>query len=95
MEFVTETTLIVSFNGKAVPSLFPCYRCIWSVDHIIRQLLLLLQSRDSSVGIATGYGLDDQVVGFLHVVQTGSGVHPGSYPMGTGSSFPGAKAARA
>jgi hypothetical protein len=25
----------------------------------------------------------------LHVVQTGSGVHPNSYPMGTGGSFPG------
>jgi hypothetical protein len=28
----------------------------------------------------------------LHV-QTGSGVHPASYPMGTGGSFPGGKAA--
>jgi hypothetical protein len=27
----------------------------------------------------------------LHVVQTGSGVHPTSYTMGTGSSFPGVK----
>jgi hypothetical protein len=31
----------------------------------------------------------------LHVVQTGSGVRPTSYPMGTGGSFPGAKAAGA
>jgi hypothetical protein len=30
----------------------------------------------------------------LHRVQTSSGVHPASYPMGTGSSFPGGKAAR-
>jgi hypothetical protein len=27
----------------------------------------------------------------LHVVQTGSGVHPTFYTMGTGSSFPGVK----
>jgi hypothetical protein len=27
----------------------------------------------------------------LHVVQTGSGIHPTSYTMGTGSSFPGVK----
>jgi hypothetical protein len=27
----------------------------------------------------------------LHVVQTGSGVYPVSYPMGTGGSFPGVK----
>jgi hypothetical protein len=30
---------------------------------------------------------------FLQVVQTGSGVHPSSYPMGTGGYFPGVKAA--
>jgi hypothetical protein len=44
---------------------------------------------DSSVGIATGYGLDGlgSIPGrgkrFLHSVQTGSGPHPASYPMGT------------
>jgi hypothetical protein len=27
----------------------------------------------------------------LHVVQTGSGAHPASYPMETGDSFPGVK----
>jgi hypothetical protein len=27
----------------------------------------------------------------LHSVQTGSGAHPVSYPMGTGGSFPGGK----
>jgi hypothetical protein len=31
----------------------------------------------------------------LHSIQTGSGVHPTSYPMSTGSSFPGDKAAGA
>jgi hypothetical protein len=61
--------------------------------------------RDSAVGIATGYGLDDQGVGvrvlvgqdfsILYVVETGSGVHPPSYPIGTGGSFPGSKAAGA
>jgi hypothetical protein len=48
------------------------------------------------------YGLDDQGVPLpvgagnfsLHRrVQTGSGAHPASYPIGTGSSFPGGKAA--
>jgi hypothetical protein len=48
--------------------------------------------RDSSVGIATGYGLEDQgVKNFLHVVQTRSGVHPTSYPMGKGVLSPGVK----
>jgi hypothetical protein len=32
-----------------------------------------------------------QEFSLLHVVQTGSGVHPTSYTMGTGGSFPGAK----
>jgi hypothetical protein len=57
------------------------------------------------VGTATGYGLNDRGVGvesrwgqefsLLHVVQIGSRPHPPSYPMGTGGSFPGSKAAAA
>jgi hypothetical protein len=48
---------------------------------------------DSSVGIATGYGLDGPWiesrwgVRFFSHVQTGPGAHPASYTMGTGS-FP-------
>jgi hypothetical protein len=59
--------------------------------------------RDSSVGIALGYELDDRgstgrfSAGdgnfSLHSrVQNGSGAHPASYPMGTGNYFPGGKA---
>jgi hypothetical protein len=49
------------------------------------------KSPDSWVGISTGYELDDGGVGvrqefsFLHVVKTGSGVHPISYQMGVGA----------
>jgi hypothetical protein len=60
--------------------------------------------QDSAVGIATAYGLDDREVEFesrygqellfLDLVQTGCGVHPTSYSLGTGGSFPGGKAAR-
>jgi hypothetical protein len=64
------------------------------------------KSSDSSVGIATGYGLDDRGsrVRFpegagnlsLHRVPNGSGAHPASYPMGTGGgSFSVSKAAGA
>jgi hypothetical protein len=71
---------------------FPCPHCF--------------KSRDSSVGIALGYGLDDRGSRFrfpagagnfsLHNrVQNGSGAHPASYPMDTRSSFPGGKAAGA
>jgi hypothetical protein len=63
-------------------------------------------SRDSSVGIALGYGLDDRGSGvrfpagdgnfsLSHRVQNGSGAHPASYPMGTRGSFPGGKSAGA
>jgi hypothetical protein len=63
-------------------------------------------SRDSSVGIALGYGLNDR--GFRvrfpagagnfslqHRVQNGSGAHPASYPVRTRGSFAGGKAAEA
>jgi hypothetical protein len=64
------------------------------------------QSRDSSVGIALGYGLDDRGsrvlfpagagnFSFHHRVQNGSGTHPASYPMGIRGSFPRGKAAGA
>jgi hypothetical protein len=53
----------------------------------------------TGAGIATGYGLDGpgsisavQDFPLLHSVQTDSGTHPASYPMGTGGSFPGGKA---
>jgi hypothetical protein len=49
--------------------------------------------------MANGYGLDDEGVkssylssqefSLLHVVQTGSGAHPASHPMGMGGSFSG------
>jgi hypothetical protein len=68
---------------------------------LFRPAPLMPRSRDSAVGIATGYGLDGRGVGVqillgkdfssLHVVQTNYGVHPASYPMGNGGSFPGIK----
>jgi hypothetical protein len=64
----------------------------------------MLKSRDGSVSIALGFGLDDRGsrVRFLagagnfslhHHVQNNSGAHPASYPMGTRGSFPGCKVA--
>jgi hypothetical protein len=64
------------------------------------------KSRDSSVGIALGYGLYDRgskvrfpagVGNFSlhHRVQNGCGAHPSSYPVGTSVVFPGGKAAGA
>jgi hypothetical protein len=58
-------------------------------------------SRDSSVGIAKGYGMNVRIsipgkerdFSLLQRVQTGFGAHPASYLMGNGGSFPGKKAA--
>jgi hypothetical protein len=94
------STFILSYLGRhwSVCSLRDFPTKLASSQPPSRPLLLLL-SRDSVVGIATGYGLDDRGVGvrvsvktFLHVVQTGSRVHP-TYLIGTEGSFPGCKAA--
>jgi hypothetical protein len=68
--------------------------------------MYLRKSRDSSVGIALGYGLEvwgsrvrfPAVAGnsSLHRrVQNGSEAHPVSYSMGSRGSYPGGKAAGA
>jgi hypothetical protein len=71
-----------------------------------KKSMMNCRSLDSSFGIATGYELDDRMIGIRfpavagnfslrHRVQAGSGAHPASYPMGTGGSFPGGKTAGA
>jgi hypothetical protein len=67
---------------------------------------VLTKSRDSSVGIALGYGMNDRGsrvqfpagagnFSLHHRVQNGSGAHPASYTMGTRVSYRGGKAAGA
>jgi hypothetical protein len=69
-------------------------------------LLVDCNTWESSVNIVTGYRLDvrgvavrvpvgSRMFSSIHIVQTGSGAHPASYPMVTGGSFPGGKAAGA
>jgi hypothetical protein len=61
--------------------------------------------RGSSVSIMSGYGLNDRAIEVRSpaeardfssnlCVQTGSGAHPASCPMGTGVLFPGVKCGR-
>jgi hypothetical protein len=75
-------------------------------DFYFTSVISLFRNRYSSVGIALGYGLDDQVsrvrfpagagnFSLHHRVQNGSGAYPASYPMGTRGSFFGGKAAGA
>jgi hypothetical protein len=64
----------------------------------------LARSRVSSGSIVSDYGLDDRAIEVRSpagakyfssnlCVQTGSGAHPASCPMGTGGPFPGGKSA--
>jgi hypothetical protein len=68
-----------------------------------KKIYIYIYSHGNVVGIVTSYGLDCREIGvqgpggqkFLlpHIVQTGFGVHPTSYAVSTGVSFPGGKAA--
>jgi hypothetical protein len=67
------------------------------LPRIFRSILDVDRSRDSAVGIAgrpEGSEFESRQgdeFSLLHIVHTGSGVHPTSYKMGTGGSFPGVK----
>jgi hypothetical protein len=79
----------------------------YSNRNSIKLLIILLvylysRSRVSSGSIVSDYGLDDRAIGVrfpvgakdfscILCVQTGSGAHPASCPMGTGGPFPGGK----
>jgi hypothetical protein len=75
-----------------------------TMTSVLRNESTIFHIANSSVGIATGYGLDDRgstvrfpagVGNFSlhHHDQTGSGAHPASYSMGARGCFPGDKAA--
>jgi hypothetical protein len=63
------------------------------LEEILWMCLLLEEQGCGMVAQWYGDGLDGidsrqgQDFSLLHVVQTGSGAHPASYPMGTGGSF--------
>jgi hypothetical protein len=87
-------------------SMFCQLHKLHDMDWGINKVIMNGKSRDSSVGIALGYGLDNRGSRYrfpagagnfsLHRrVQNGSGAHPASYPMRTRGFFPGVKAAGA
>jgi hypothetical protein len=68
--------------------------------------MYVYESRNSSVSIALGYGMDNRgsrvrfpaeagKFSLHHRVQNASGANPASYPIGIGGFFPGSKAAGA
>jgi hypothetical protein len=76
---------------------------VCSLPTYYMQALVNAWSRGSSVSIVFGYRLDDRAIEVRSPaeargissnfwVQTGSGAHPASSPVGTGSPFPGGKA---
>jgi hypothetical protein len=73
------------------------------MNNIYQLVLISCRSRVGSGSIVSDYGLDDRAIGVRFLagakdfscslsVQTGSGAHPASCPMGTGGPFPGGKA---
>jgi len=85
----------MSFSYPSIMLFRIFYRIRFEIYNIC-WLHILTVGRDSSVGIATGYGLDGPGIErrwgarFSAPVQTGPGAHPASCTTGTGS-FPGAK----
>jgi hypothetical protein len=80
------------------------FRTLWFTYLFNVTLISLVgnkRSRGSSGSIVSDYGLDDWAIevqpptgadfSSSPCIQTGSGAHPASYPMGTGGSFPGGK----
>jgi hypothetical protein len=76
----------ISFNQDACSNVQTLIKRSLVLICTFRENTAVVMSWDSSVGIATGYGLGDGGVGVrvlvgqelssLHVVQTGSGTHP-------------------
>jgi hypothetical protein len=100
----SSVTTLPSEKLQKIRLLFdlPSYLC----SNVFTSDLIKNKSRDSSVGIALGYGLDDRGsrvrfpagagnFSLHHRVQNDSGAHPASYPMDNRGSFPGGKAAEA
>jgi hypothetical protein len=83
------STFSLSYSMVAVLSQPLLCRSVMSLLQYFKCSTLNHKSGDSAVGIATGYGLNDQGVGAQ--VPVGSGAHPASYPMGTRGSLTGGK----
>ena len=83
-------------NISPLPGFDP--RTVQSVASRYKDCIIPARGPDSSVGVATDYGLDVPRIESrwgrdFPPVQTGPGAHPGSCTMGTGS-FPGVKCGR-
>jgi hypothetical protein len=93
-------------NGPSYKEMFVTCTISIGINNNYNLYLKHPSVRDSSVGMALGYGLDDRGsrvrfpagagnFSLHHRVQNGSEPHLASYPMGTRYSFPGGKTAGA
>jgi hypothetical protein len=105
VHFYLFSDLPSSYNNNLLVIQFYLQICIMLLSSFVIPRLFISctfhvsMSRDSAVGVVIGYGLDDQGVRVqdperpkiltLHIVQTGSGAHPASYPMGMGAKVAG------
>ena len=93
LSFVSNYVLIIRYSNENYEWLK--LHCLCNVQEI-SVLYIVYCGPGSSVGIATGYGLNGPGIesrrgaGFSAPVQTGRGAHPASCTMGT-ESFPGVK----
>jgi hypothetical protein len=63
---------------------------------VLLELLIIILLSEWHVGMTADWKTDEQdlesrqnqELSFLHIVQTGPGAHPASYPMDTGAPFP-------
>jgi hypothetical protein len=84
----------LSYRGSCYMCCYPCS----NIPTVIFPCPEENQRQSSSFCIAIGYGLDGpgsipcRGKICLHSIQTSSGAHPASYPMGTRGEFPGGEA---
>jgi hypothetical protein len=100
-------SLVIVFAYRLIPlfsSFFNRHLLSISLNYVTNNLfdclLFALSSSKTAVALSTGYLLDDREVEVrdpvgskfaFYIVHKGRRVHPTSYPLGTGCSFPGVK----
>jgi hypothetical protein len=101
LPFDSENGSYLFYRSIGLSLRYTALQCI--KPYVYMQTVLGFITDHSIIFVAAGYRLDGRGVTvrvpvgariiFLHAVRTVSGAHRAFYPIGTGSSFPGAKAA--
>jgi hypothetical protein len=89
-------------NSVSLKKIFTVQDTLGDLDSHEYNITMSLQYHDGLVGMVMGYKMNShgslpgraKEFSLPHAMQTGSGVHPASYPMSTRGSFSWGKAAR-